>query len=92
MILATSEISAGILTLIVIVWEIFNIRWFRLEKDEIVIERVFTQEELAFKRRRLIYERACTYLPLIQDVLNSNDTSFETLINLHAAVQNVNSS
>ena len=90
MILATTERSAGIITLFIIVWEIFDLRWFVLEKNEIVIERVFTQEELTFERRILIYERACSSLPLIQDVLKSNDTSFETLINLHAAVLDVN--
>jgi len=58
MIWPACERIAGISILFLIVCEILYLRENRFGKDEIVIERVLTKEELIFQRRRLIYERA----------------------------------
>ena len=73
----------------------------RNDQDEVVTERIRIKEETpevlpeeelvkeTFQRRKLVYDRACSALPLIQDVLQSQYADFEALLALHDGIQDV---
>nr|AAT47832.1 N-acetylgalactosamine 4-O-sulfotransferase-like protein [Oikopleura dioica] len=65
---------------------------FKTKSDEIFLDKkVFEKREIEeiFEKRKIIYNRACKALPLIEEFVK-NESSFEDLLKFHDQIHDVN--